>query len=179
MESLHLRRWYIKLSCFNKLFNSEYPHHLFKLILSKSSGYVTRSMHNISFFKASHIFSKNLFFPSTIIKWNKLDHDIRNSSSFHIFRKSILKFIGPTANSLSNRHNLKGIKFIIWLLLSNKSKQDSLDPLCNCGLDIESTTRYLLHDPIYITERCTHLSTIENIDNNLSTCFDKNSSFWQ
>ena len=34
-------------------------------------------------------------------------------------------------------------------------------------MDIESTGHYLLHCPTYITERCTLLSTIENIDNNL------------
>ena len=34
-------------------------------------------------------------------------------------------------------------------------------------MDIESTAHYLLHCPTYITERCTLLSTIENIDNNL------------
>ena len=32
LESLQLRRWFRKLSCFYKLFNSEHPHYLFKLI---------------------------------------------------------------------------------------------------------------------------------------------------
>ena len=56
LESLHLRRWYRKLSCFYKLFNGEHPHYLFKLIPSKSSGYVTRNIHNILFFKTRHTF---------------------------------------------------------------------------------------------------------------------------
>ena len=37
----------------------------------------------------------NSFFPSTIIEWNYLDLDIRNSSNLNIFRNSILKFIRP------------------------------------------------------------------------------------
>ena len=56
LESLQLRRWFRKLSCFYKLFNSEHPHDLFKLIPSRSSSYVTRNIHNIPFFKTRHTF---------------------------------------------------------------------------------------------------------------------------
>ena len=100
LESLQLRRWSRKLSCVYKLFNSEHHHYLLKLIPSRSSSYVTRNNHNIHFFKTRNTFLKNLFFPSTIIEWSKLDHNIRNSSSFNIFRKSILEFIRPSAHSL-------------------------------------------------------------------------------
>ena len=41
LKSLKLRRWYRKISCSYKLFNSEYPHYLFKFISSRSLGYVT------------------------------------------------------------------------------------------------------------------------------------------
>ena len=34
-----------------------------------------------------------LFFPSTVIEWNKLDNNIRNSESVSAFKKQILKFI--------------------------------------------------------------------------------------
>ena len=111
-----------------------------------------------------------------MIEWNKLDCNIRNSSSFNIFRKSIRKFIRLSANSLFNCHNPKGIKFITRLRLDlshlrehnfKHSSQDSLNPFCSCGLDIESTMDFLLHCPMYITERHILLSTIENIDNNL------------
>ena len=176
MESLQLRRWFRKLSHFYKLFNSEHPHYLFKLIPSRGSSYVTRNIHSIPFFKTRHTFFKNSFFPSTIIECNKLDHNIRNSSSFITFRKSILKFIRPSANSFFYCHNLKGIKFITRLLLRlshlredkfKHSFRDSLNPFCSCGLDIESTAHFLIHCPTYITERLTLLSAIENIDNNL------------
>ena len=176
MESLQLCIWFRKLSCFYKLFKSEHPHYLLKLIRSKSSSYITRNIHNIPFFKTRHTFFKNSFFPSTIIEWNKLDHNIWNSSSFNIFRKGILKFIRPSANSLFNCHNPKGIKLITRLRLGlshlrvhqfKHSFQDSLNPFCSCGLDIESTAHFLLHRPTYIIERRTLLSTLVNIDNNL------------
>ena len=87
LESLRLSRWFKKLSCFYKLFNSEHPRYLFKLIPSRISSYVTRNIHSIPFFKTRHTFFKNSFFPSTIIEWNKLDHNIRNSISFNISGK--------------------------------------------------------------------------------------------
>ena len=174
LESLQLRRWFRKLSCFYKLFHSEHPRYLFKLIPSRSSSYVTRNIHNIPFCKTRHTFLKNSFFPSTVIGLNTLDHNIRNSNGFNVFRKSILKFIRPSANSFFDCHNPKGIRFIARRGLShlreNKFKhsfQDSLNPFCSCGLDIGSTAHFLLHCPTYITERLTILSTIGNIDNNL------------
>ena len=51
------------------------------------------------YLKRDILFKKNSFFPSTIIEWNELDHNIKNSSSCNIFRKSILKCIRPSANS--------------------------------------------------------------------------------
>ena len=68
LESLQLRHWFRKLSCFYKLFNSERPHYLFKLIPSRSSSYITRNIHNIAVPKTRHTFLKNSFFPSTIIE---------------------------------------------------------------------------------------------------------------
>ena len=87
-----------------------------------------------------------------------------------------MKFIRPSANSLFNCHNLKGIKFITRLRLGlshlrehkfKYSFQDSLNLFCSCGLDIESTALFLLHCPTYIIERRTLLSALVNMDNNL------------
>ena len=68
--------------------------------------------------------------------------NIRNSSSLNIFRKSILKFMTPSTNSLFNCHNPKEIKLITRLRLGlshlrehkfKHSFQDSLNPFCSCG----------------------------------------------
>ena len=90
------------------------------------------------FFKTRHTSFKNSFFLSAIIEWYKLDHNIRNSSSFNNFKKIILKFIRGSANSIFNCHNRKGIKFItklrlgLSLLREHKFKhsfQNSLNPI--------------------------------------------------
>ena len=42
--------------------------------------------------------------------------------------------------------------------------QDCLNPICSCGLDIEPTSHFILHCPTFNDERCTLLSTLNNID---------------
>ena len=107
---------------------------------------------------------------------NKLDPGIRNSESLSIFRKNILHFIRPSLNSIYNCHNLKGVKLITRLrvglshLGEHKLKhnfQDSINPLCNYAHDIESTTHFLLHCPLFVNERSTFFSTLSSLDCNL------------
>ena len=40
--------------------------------------------------------------------------------------------------------------------------QDTLNPLCSCGNDIESTEHFLLHCSKFVNDRCTLLSTLGN-----------------
>ena len=45
--------------------------------------------------------------------------------------------------------------------------QDNLNPICNCGQDIETTSHYLLHCPDYLHERKTLLNTVSFIVSNI------------
>ena len=118
-------------------------------------------------------FLKPWFFPSTIIEWNKLDPvRLRKIESVSVFKTNILKAIRPSPNSVYNCHNPKGLKFITRLRLGlsylsehkfKHSFQDTINLLCCCGLDIESTEHFLLHCPQFFDERCTLPSTIVNI----------------
>ena len=49
------------------------------------------------------------FFSLTVIEWNNLDQNTRNSSCLNIFRDTILKFIRPSANTVFNSHNPRRI----------------------------------------------------------------------
>lgn len=42
--------------------------------------------------------------------------------------------------------------------------QDSLNPHCNCGLNVESTSHYILHCPLFADERKTFLDNIKRIN---------------
>ena len=49
--------------------------------------------------------------------------------------------------------------------------QDTLNPICSCGNDIETSTHFLLYCPHYSNKRSTFLNTIRNINRNI---FNKN-----
>ena len=120
-----------------------------------------------------HDFFKNTFFPSTIMEWNKLDWDIKNSESIVTFKKRILSFIRPSANSTFNCHNPRRIKLLSRLRLGlshlrehkfKHSFQDSLNSFCGCGKgEVETSSNYLLHCCNYSEERLALLNTVRNI----------------
>ena len=174
LESLEKRR------DFYKIFNKQSPTYLLNLIPVSSRSYFTRYTKNVPSFKVRHDFFENSFFPSTAIEWNKIDKNIRKSESLNIFKKTILKFIRPSQNRVYNCHNPKGMKLLTRLrvglshLREHKFKhsfQDTLNPICNCGEDIEFTSHYLFHCPDYLEERKILLNTISCIVPNI---FDLN-----
>ena len=42
----------------------------------------------------------------------------------------------------------------------NQKVKDTLNSICHCGKDIETTSHYLLHCPDYLQERMTLLNTV-------------------
>ena len=106
-------------------------------------------------------------------EWNKIDLEIPNSASLKIFKKHLLNFVRPNSNNLININSLLVSKPLTRLrigfshLKEHKFKhnfQDSVDPLCSCGNDIESTVHFFLHCPNFTTERQTLLSKLKSIN---------------
>ena len=58
----------------------------------------------------------------------------------------------PTRLRLSLRH-LREHKF-------KHAFQDTLDPFCSCGLDVETNTHFFLYCPLLTNQRRTLLSTV-------------------
>ena len=163
--------------CFLKFWKINHRIIYLKIIPQRRSSYITRNLDEIPLFKTNHNFLKNSLFPSTTIEWNNLDHDLRNTESYTLFRSSILKFIRPSPNSFYGCQNIMGIKLITRLRLGlshlrehkfKHSFQDTLNPLCNCGMDVESSTHFLLQCPSYINERCTLMSNLNRINPQIS-----------
>ena len=117
LESHKSKCWFKKLCHFYKIFNDKSSSYLFNLIPNFNRIHDTRLSYNISPIKVKHDYFKNSFFPSAILEWNKLDLNIRNSTSLNAFKKKLLNFIRPCANSIFNIHNLLGIKLITRLRL--------------------------------------------------------------
>ena len=100
-----------------------------------------------------------------------------------LFKTNIVKFIRSSPNSVYNRDNPKGLKFVTRLRLGlshlrehkfKYSFQDTINLLCSCGIDIESTEHFLLHCPKFVNERRILLSTIGNINYKLLENTDSN-----
>ena len=128
---------------------------------------------NIPHFKTKQIFSQKFVFPSTVIKWNSLEHNIWKVRIFSVFKNNILKFIRPTCNSIFNCENHRGIKLITRLCVGlnqlsehkfKHSVQDALNLIYSCSFDVESMSLYILYCPMYNEERHDLLSTIKNTD---------------
>ena len=47
------------------------------------------------------------------------------------------------------------------------SFQDTLNPICNCGNDVETAIHFFLHCPLNSNERRTLLNSLNNIDHKL------------
>ena len=58
---------------------------MFDYIPSTDRLYNPRNAANVPRIISKHNFLKNSYLPSTIIKWNKLDQDIRNAESYALF----------------------------------------------------------------------------------------------
>ena len=122
---------------------------------------------------------KNSFLPYPIKEWNKLDPEIRNAGTYAYFRKMLLKFIRAIGNSTYKIYDSLGIKLLTRLQLgfSHLSEHkfrhnfaDSINPLCSCSLENESThSIYSLRHQNYTTLRRALTTYLENInDANMS-----------
>ena len=101
------------------------------VITSKNRVRDTRYSNNILAIYTRHNYFNNLFFPCTISEWDSLDCIIRNSQSPPVFfKKKLLNFIRPCANSIFNIHISYGIKAlfsrysksIMWLAIILKQQ---------------------------------------------------------
>ena len=176
LESLQIRRWYRKLCLFYKIYKNQSPSYLYNIIPTTNTHYTFRNSDKIPYFKSKHNFSKNSFFPSIIIELNKLDPSLRRCDSYNVFKSNILKFIQPSSNSFFHCHNPIGIKYITRIRLGlshlrehkfKHSFQDTLNPICNCGNDVESAIHFCLHCRLCSNERRTLLNSLVNIDHTL------------
>ena len=156
LESLQSERWYRKLAMFYKVCKNKSPFYLFNLMLEKTYSYAMRNVNCIPLIKFKHNFFKNAFFPSAIIEWNKLDPTIQSAESFGIFKSNILKFIRLSPWSFLNCYSHKGIRLMTQLRLGlshlrehkfNHNFENCINPFCNCGMVIESTSHFFLHYP--------------------------------
>ena len=152
-EYLSSQKWLRKSCTFYKIVRSKFPGYLYKYILPGDRAYLTRNSNNIKQIFCRSEYFANSFFPYTIKEWNKLSLEIRNSESYSIFKKSLLKFIRTIPNSVFSVADIYGIKLLARLrvglshLKKHKFKhnfQDAINRLCSCSLEMELTSHFFL-----------------------------------
>ena len=99
----------------------------------------------------------HLFFL-IVLKWNNLSEKHRKIKSTDQFKMKILSFIRPKENSIFKIHDINGIKLLNRLRLHfshlNEHKfwhnfRATIDPMCSCSLEPETTLHYLLLCNLY------------------------------
>ena len=116
----------------------------------------------------------NVTFSKTLSsQLQSLNGTIWNAESFGIFKSNMLKFIRPILRNLFNCYNHGWIKLMTPLRLGlshlheykfNHNFQNCINPLCGCGMDIESTSHFFPHCPLFDDNRITLLNTLSKID---------------
>ena len=113
------------------------------------------------------------FYPYSVKQWCALSKEIRNILSGNKFKETIISFIRPKENSVFAIHNTKGLKRLTWLRLnfSHLSEhkfrhdfRDTVDPMCKCGLETETTLHFLLWCRLYSTIRTELLVDISTVN---------------
>ena len=92
------------------------------------------------------------------------------------FKLSLLRFVRPVANSVFEINNLYGLKLLTRLRLClshlryykfRHNFQDCINPICACGLEIETRTHFLLHCPLFQCARQSLLTNIKKTDESI------------
>ena len=100
------------------------------------------------------------FYLCSSKEWCALSEEIQNIVSVNKFKEIIVSFIWPKMNSVFVIHELKGSKLMARLRLNfshlNEHKfrysfRDTVDLMCECDLETETTIHFLLRCTLYST----------------------------
>ena len=123
---------------------------------------------------------KKSFFPYCINEWNNLTAKIRNAKTINIFKKSIIN--EKQENSLFSVYDPFGVKLLTRLRLQfshlNEHKfrhgfSDTVNPVCACGTEIETTEHFFLRCHLYSTQRSELFESLRKVDSNFLNLNEK------
>ena len=179
LESLSEQKCSRKIFFFHKIINCLLPVYLQSYISYCGEGvYRTRSANqkNLRQFSTRTKMFESSFFPYCIKERNNLSEELRKIKSTVQFKTKILSFIRPKENSIFKIHDINGIKLLNRLRLHfsdlNEHKfrhnfRATLDPMCSCGIEPETTLHYLLHCNLYSDLRTELLNDICDLNQSL------------
>ena len=141
-----------KICAIYKLLSTQCPLYLSDTIPSSERFYDTRKKQR-SFFNCRTDCFKYSFFPNSLSEWSQLAPEIQNSEPIVVFKSKLLSFIRASKRSVFNVNDPEGVKYLTRLRLrfshlnENKFRHgflDTLNPLCNCSLEVEDNEHFFL-----------------------------------
>ena len=148
LHSLTRRRWRSKLIFFYKIVNCLLPDYFYSYLHPLRSAVLSK----LRPFSSRTIPFKNLFFSYCVKEWNNLKACITNAKSLNVFKIFIVS--EKEKKSLFWVYDPLSVKILTSLRLEfdhlNERKfrhgfKDTLNLLCTCGADVETTEHFLLH----------------------------------
>ena len=124
----------------------------------------------------------SFFSPFSVKEWCALSEEIRNIVSVNKFKETIISFIRRKENSVFAIHGTKGLKLLTCLRLNfnhlNEHKfrhgfKDTIDPMCKCGVETETTLHFLLRCRLYSNIGTELLDDIYTVDSSLTNYPDE------
>ena len=176
LEYPYQRRWARRLCLLSKVFSNGQPFYIYDLLppMRSSRGHVN-SFNTVS---CKFEYFKNSFIPNVINEWSKLDPEIRSSTSYNLFRDTLLKFIRPAQKKTFNINDSVGVKLLTRLRLGfshlrdhkfRHGFRDILNPRCPCSIETETTAHYFLCCHFYNANRSALMNELNEIDSSFST----------
>ena len=174
LHSLAKRHWRSKLIFFYKIVNHLLPGYLYSYLdFYSQENYHLRSASTSAIrpFPSRTKSFKKSFFPYYINKWNNHTVEIRNAKSINIFKKLIIN--EKKENSLFSIYDPLGVKLLTRLRLQfshlNEHKcrhgfSDTINPMCACGTEIETTEHFFLRCHFYSTQRLELFEKLKTVD---------------
>ena len=154
-ESLNLRRWYRRLVLFYKIVNDLTPDYTrIPIPPLRQSSYSLRYPATIGQINVRTACFSASFYPSCLLKWNKLPHEIRESPTIGILKNKLLSLIRPPPKPVYSIHDPRGLAILtqlrVGLSMLNLHKfrhnfRDTLNPMCPSNDGVEDTEHFLLH----------------------------------
>ena len=123
------------------------------------------------------------FFPYCAKEWGNFSEELRNIDSIKTFKLSILNFVRPRENSVFAVHDISGLKLLTRLRMNfnhlNKHKfrhnfNDTINPMCPCGKEPETTLRYILRCDFYSLYKLELLIDICALNHSLKDISEEN-----
>ena len=162
LESLH-QRWCMRRLCsFWQVFHKKVPKYIHSLIPFIRTS--TRQRNTFTSFYCRNEYFQNFILPCVISEWNEIDLDKRTYLSHNSFRKALLNFIRPSKNKIYNIHDQVDIKLRTRLGLGfshlfQNNLEDTLNPLCSCSIETETTLHFAFMNDLINIDRSLHNKT--------------------